>query len=90
MRGEAPFTVGLQHTGWYCLMPLILSGECVDMRAAVCVHQGKKPIVSDTVIIVNVNMKGQISLSGARGIRSLQPAQDLVIKCFYYKYCSMF
>ena len=40
---------------------------------------------SDTVIIVNVNMKRQISLSGSRGIRSLQPAQDLVIECFYLK-----
>ena len=41
MRGEAPFSVGLRHTGWHCLMPLILSGECVHVRAAVCVHKGK-------------------------------------------------
>lgn len=44
-----------------------------------------KCLVSNTAIIVNVNMKRQISLSGSRGIRSLQPAQDLVIECFYLK-----
>ena len=39
VRGEAAFSVGL--LGWHCLLPLMLSGECVHLRAAVCVHKGK-------------------------------------------------
>ena len=39
--GGAAYTLDLLHMGWHWLMSLILSGECVHMRAAVCVHKGK-------------------------------------------------
>jgi len=75
------YTVCLLYTKWHCLMPIILSGESVHVRAGVCVCTRGK--TSSFTHSYNCKCKHEATkfFIGGQVIRSLQLTQDLVL-CF--------